>query len=147
MNLKRHVWYDMNDAELNTENNMGYVRTKISIGNPRRPELGKIEKEAMVDTGALMLCIPEHVRVQMGFEEFEKREITTTDGKKQLVPYVGPVLVHFENRNCFVGALVLGDDVLLGAVPMEDMDLIISPAHKKVIVNPDSPNFPQALVK
>ena len=27
----------------------------------------------------------------------------------------------FENRNCFVGALVLGDEVLLGVVPMEDM--------------------------
>jgi clan AA aspartic protease len=126
---------------------MGYVRAKISIGNPRKPELGTIEKEALVDTGALMLCIPEHVQMQMGFEELEKREITMADGKKQLVAYVGPVLVHFENRSCFVGALVLGDDVLLGAVPMEDMDLLVSPAYKKVIVNPDSPNFPQALVK
>lgn len=126
---------------------MGYVRAKIGIGNPRKPELERMEKEALVDTGALMLCIPEHVCAQMGFEELEKREITTADGRKQLVPYVGPVLLHFENRNCFVGALVLGDDVLLGAVPMEDMDLLVSPAHKKVIVNPDSPNFPQALVK
>jgi clan AA aspartic protease len=109
--------------------------------------LDKIEKEALVDTGALMLCIPEHIRVQMGFDELEKREITTADGKKQLVPYVGPVLLQFENRNCFVGALVLGDEILLGAVPMEDMDLVISPALKKVMINPDSPNYPQALVK
>ena len=126
---------------------MGYIRAKIEIGNPRNPVLETIKKDALVDTGALMLCIPEHVCVQMGFQEVEKREITTADGKKQLVPYVGPVMVHFENRSCFVGALVLGDEILLGAVPMEDMDLIISPAHKRVIVNPDSPNFPQALVK
>ncbi len=126
---------------------MGYVRAKIEIGNPRNPTIERIKTDALVDTGALMLCIPEHICVQMGFEELEKREITTADGKKQLVPYVGPVLIHFENRNCFVGALVLGDDILLGAVPMEDMDLIVSPAHKKVVVNPDSPNFPQALVK
>ena len=126
---------------------MGYVRAEIEIGNPRNPEIKKIKKEALVDTGALMLCIPEHICVQMGFEELEKREITTADGRKQLVPYVGPVQVHFENRNCFVGALVFGDEISLGAVPMEDMDLVISPAHKKVVVNPDSPNFPQALVK
>jgi len=63
------------------------------------------------------------------------------------VPYVGPVMLRFENRSCLGGALVLGDDILLGAVPMEDMDLIVSPAHNKVTVNPDSPNFPQALVK
>jgi len=126
---------------------VGYIRAEIEISNPRKPELGKIKKDALVDTGALMLCIPEHICIQMGFEELEKREVTIADGKKQLVPYVGPVLLRFENRSCFVGALVLGDDVLLGVVPMEDMDLVISPAHKKVIVNPDSPNFPQALVK
>lgn len=126
---------------------MGYVRAKIKIENPRKPKFKKIEKEALVDTGALMLCIPEHVSVQMGFEELEKREVTTADGRKQLVSYVGPVLVRFKNRSCFVGALVLGDDILLGAVPMEDMDLIVSPAHKALVVNPDSPNFPQALVK
>ncbi len=126
---------------------MGYIRAKIEIENPRNPEFKKMENNALVDTGALMLCIPEHVCVQMGFEELEKREVTTADGKKQLVPYVGPVLVRFNNRSCFVGALVMGDEVLLGVVPMEDMDLIVSPAHKKLIVNPDSPNFPQALVK
>ena len=126
---------------------MGYVRASIKIENPRNSKLAKIEKDALVDPGALMLCIPEHICVQMKFEELEKREVTRADGKKQLVSYVGPVLVRFENRSCFVGALVMGDEVLLGAVPMEDMDLIVSPAFKKVVVNPDSPNFPQALVK
>lgn len=56
---------------------MGYVRAKIEIGNPRNPILGKLKKDTLVDTGALMLCIPEHICVQMGFEELEKREITT----------------------------------------------------------------------
>ena len=64
-----------------------------------------------------------------------------------MVSYVGPIEVIFENRTCFAGALVLGDEVLLGGVPMEDMDLIISPAHQKVVVNPESPNFPRAFVK
>lgn len=126
---------------------MGYVRTMIEISNPRNPKLKKLKKDALVDTGALMLCIPEHICVQMNFKELEKREVTVADGRKQLVPYVGPVMLRFENRSCFTGALVFGDDILLGAVPMEDMDLIVSPAHKKVTVNPDSPNFPQALVK
>jgi len=39
-----------------------------------------------------------------------------------MVSYVGPVEVKFENRSCFTGALVLGDEVLLGAIPREDMD-------------------------
>ena len=55
--------------------------------------------------------------------------------------------VKFENRTCFTGALVLGDSVLMGAIPMEDMDLVVHPREQKVIVNPKSPNIPSASVK
>jgi hypothetical protein len=55
--------------------------------------------------------------------------------------------VRFGKRQCFVGALVLGDEVLLGAVPMEDMDLVLNPARQEVTVNPASPNIPHSRVK
>jgi clan AA aspartic protease len=126
---------------------MGYVHAEIQLGNPRLPELKRITVTAMVDTGAMTLCIPEHIALQLQLPTERMREVTTADGRKQMVPYVGPVEVLFENRNCYVGALVLGDEVLLGAVPMEDMDLVVSPSHRKVVVNPESPNFPHALVK
>jgi len=128
---------------------MGYVRSKITLRNPREGQLHELEVEALVDSGSLMLCIPEDKALQLGLDPHKgsKRQVTTTDGDRHMVPYVGPIEVLFEDRNCFVGALVMGDDVLLGAVPMEDMDLIISPAHRKLVVNPDFPNFPHALVK
>jgi len=126
---------------------MGYVHANITISNPTESELDPITVTALVDTGALMLCIPEHVRIQLNLEEADQREVTTADGGKHVVPYVGPVTVRFENRSCFVGALVIGDEVLLGAVPMEDMDLIVSPATRSLMVNPNSPNMPHALVK
>lgn len=103
--------------------------------------------DSLVDTGALLLCIPEHVALQLGLEELEKREVTTADGVTHLASYVGPILVRFENRQCLTGALVLGGEVLLGAVPMEDMDVLVSPATRTLIVNPDSPNFARAIVK
>ena len=126
---------------------MGYVHAEIKLKNPRLPHLETMTVTAMVDTGALTLCIPEHIALQLQLETNSQREVTTADGRKQMVPYVGPIEINFENRNCFVGALVLGDDVLLGAIPMEDMDVIISPSYRKLIINPGSPNFPQALVK
>ena len=126
---------------------MGHVHTTIDLRNPRLPDLKPITVTAMVDTGAMTLCVSEHVAMQLQLDTSKHREVTTADGRKQLVAYVGPIEVIFENRNCYVGALLLGDEVLLGDVPMEDMDLIISPSHRKVIVNPDSPNFPQALAK
>ncbi|MCX6251366.1 MAG: clan AA aspartic protease [Bacteroidetes bacterium] len=126
---------------------MRNIYTEIELSNPRLPLLAKMKVRSMVDTGALMLCIPDHVRVQLQLEEVEKREVTIANGQKQLVSYVGPIQVRFENRSCFVGALVLGDDVLLGAVPIEDMDLIVIPSARKITVNPQSPNFPHAMVK
>ena len=126
---------------------MGYVHANITLKNPRLPALKPASISAMVDTGALILCIPEHVAAQLKLEENSQREVTTADGKSHLVAYVGPIEIIFENRSCFAGALVMGDEVLLGAVPMEDMDLIVLPSHRKLVVNPDSPNFPHALVK
>ena len=71
----------------------------------------------MVDNGAIMLCIPQSVAHQLELEELDKRPVTIADGTSHLVPYVGPIRVDFENRFCFVGALVNGDEILLGAVP------------------------------
>jgi clan AA aspartic protease len=120
---------------------MGIVHAKIKLDNPKRAKLKPIELTALVDTGSLFLCLPEAVCLQLQLEESSKKEVTTADGKRCLCPYVGPVRVQFENRECYVGAVVLGDEVLLGAVPMEDMDLVVVPSARKLISNPLHPNF------
>ena len=126
---------------------MGHVFTDIELSNPRESDLKPIQVKALADTGALMLCIPEHVALQLKLKTESEREVSVADGRKMSVPYVGPIKVSFENRICFVGALVLGDEILLGVVPMEDMDLVISPGRKEVTVDPSSPNIPHARVK
>ena len=64
-----------------------------------------MEADALVDTGAITLCIPEHVRIQLDIEELERREVTIANGKKDVVPYVGPVRISCLGRNCYTGAL------------------------------------------
>jgi len=126
---------------------MGIIRAEIELANPVKPELKPLVVEALVDTGAMTICIPGHVAVQLALKEIETREVTTADEKSHVVPYVGPIQIKFQNRTCFTGALVIGDTVLLGAVPMEDMDLVLSPSGKTITVNPKSPNIPSAIVK
>ena len=126
---------------------MGLVHATIQLSNPREPALQALEVDALVDTGAVTLCIPEHVSVQLKLSAIEQREVITADGRAQLVPYVGPIQLKFENRTCFTGALVLEDSILMGAVPLEDMDLVIHPREQKLTVNPLSPNIPSAIVK
>jgi clan AA aspartic protease len=126
---------------------MGLVNALLILKNPRKPELSEVSVSALADTGSVHLCIPEHIRIQMELEELDKKEITLADGSRKLVPYVGPLEIRFGNRIGFAGALVLGDQVLLGAIPMEDMDLVVIPMTRSVEVNPMSPNIATSIVK
>ena len=126
---------------------MGCPRTKILLSNAREAGSEPLEVEALVDTGAATLCVPDYIAGQLRLAVLEQREVTTADGKQRQCGYVGPVQVRFGNRSCFVGALVLGDSVLLGAIPMEDMDLVIHPLGRTVTVNPKSPDILSTIVK
>ena len=61
---------------------MGLIRARISLANPKDAALAAIDANALVDTGALHLCIPEHIAVQLQLQEIYKREVTTADGRR-----------------------------------------------------------------
>ncbi len=126
---------------------MDPVNGKLLLINPILSDLEPVEVLALADTGAVHLCIPVHIQLQLKLEEIDSKEITLADGSKKLVPYVGPIEIHFKNRIGFTGALVLGNEVLLGAIPMEDMDLIVIPKTRTLAVNPESPNIATSSVK
>lgn len=124
---------------------MGLVYADISLSNPAQPDLDPIDVRMLVDSGSMWLVIPQHVANQLGLVELEQREVTLADGARKLVPYVGPVRVRFGKRNAFTGALVMGDEPLLGAIPMEDMDVLIHPLTRQLIANPENPNIPGSM--
>ena len=64
----------------------------IQLQNPRLPELEAVEIEALADTGAVHLCIPAQIQLQLKLDEIAKKEVTLADGSQVLVPYVGPIL-------------------------------------------------------
>ena len=126
---------------------MGITCADIRLANDARDDLEELDVSAVVDTGALHLCIPRHVAMQPQLKTGKRREVQTADGKSHLVDYVSPVRISMLNRECVTGALVFGNQVLLGAIPMEDMDLIVEPSRCRVSVNPSSPNIPLSLAK
>jgi clan AA aspartic protease len=124
---------------------MGLAYARIALANPRRPELAPVEVDALADTGAVHLCIPEHIAIQLELEEYDRREVAVADGTRRTVSYVGPLAVSVANRKGLTGAMVLGNQVLLGAIPMEDMDLVVHPVSRQVIPNPENPNIAGSL--
>jgi clan AA aspartic protease len=123
---------------------MGFSYAEIELSNPREPELRPLRVSALADTGAMMLCLPPRVSQRLDLQVADERDVTLADGRRVKVPYVGPIQVRFGTRFCFVGAFVMGDEVVLGAVPMEDMDLVVSPLTREVTVNPKHPDGPVA---
>ena len=126
---------------------MGLVYAKITLKNPRDVKIKPVRVEALVDSGALHLCIPSHLQIQLKLKEIDKKEVTLADGSRKTFPYVGPIEIRFANRIGFAGALVMGDQTLLGAIPMEDMDLVVIPSKRALEVNPENPNIASSVVK
>ena len=124
---------------------MGLVYARLRLSNEARKDLRPVEIDALVDSGAFSMCIPEIVRAELQLETVETRKVELTDGTVRDVEFVSPLGVRFDNRFTVSPAAVIGSEVLLGAVPMQDLDVIIDPKSEQLRVPPERPNF--ALVK
>lgn len=133
-------------------NEMGLVYAEIDIisvddivlhrrGFLNENEIKQTTVTALVDSGAFMLSINENLKTQLDLPVIEKQFVTLADESTIQVEVVGPVEVRFENRSTTVRAIVLPGDaeVLLGAIPMEDMDVLVDPRQRKLVVNPKHP--------
>ncbi len=108
-----------------------------------------IEVNALVDTDTTFICVSEEVALQLGFDinEVSQQVVTLADGHQRKVPKIAPIEIMFGNRSCVTEAVVLGNEPLLGVIPMGAMDLMVDPRQQKVVANPQHPNYPVALAK
>ncbi|MBK7634424.1 MAG: retroviral-like aspartic protease family protein [Saprospiraceae bacterium] len=103
----------------------------------------------LVDSGAYNLCINEEIQEQLQLPIVERRKARWADGSIKEYDVVDNVKLRFKNRSTTCMAMVLPGDSepLLGAIPLEDMDVIIHPQRQELIVNPDHPYFAQMTLK
>ena len=139
---------------------MGHVYADITLINAvdavlaRRGDLPsenvrKMTVNALVDSGAMTLTINEEIAKQLNLDVSEQKEVVLADGSYRKCDLVGPVDIRFANRSASCRALVLpgADEVLLGVIPLEEMDVIIDPTSQQLVVHPDRPNGAQMKVK
>jgi clan AA aspartic protease len=132
---------------------MGLTFVNIELHNPeddtllRRgligaDEMRQITVKSLVDTGSVMLCINEAIQEVLGLPFRKRRRSETADGRIIELNVVGPVIVRYLDRECSTNAIVLPDDqeVLFGAIPMEEMDLYVHPSRNELLpVHPEGP--------
>ena len=105
-------------------------------------EVRQITVRAMVDTGSIMLCINESIKDALGLDIIGRRRSQLANGQIIELDVVEPVIVRFLDRDCVTRALLLPDDqeTLLGAIPMEEMDLYVHPGRNELLpVHPEGP--------
>jgi len=139
---------------------MGLITAQIELTNGRDLILLKeaiIKKEdvhranvtALVDTGAYLLCINEHLKAQLDLPKFDEISVEFADSTIRRMERVGPIELRFENRKTLTTAVVLPGDseVLLGSIPLEDLDIVINPKTETIEVNPISPYLKRHKIK
>jgi len=127
------------------------LEDKIMARNKIIPEsnIREITVTALVDSGAYFLAINERIKEQLGLPAIRKAPAALADGTIVELEIAGPIEIRFENRIATVDAMVLPGDseILLGAIPMEAMDVLIDPRRQLLIVNPEHPIRPQYSLK
>lgn len=133
------------DIELINADDMALARRSIL----NKDEVKRMTVNMMVDSGAYMMAINETIQEQLQLPFIEKRKSVMANGSVEEYDVVGPIIVKFENRQAVCNAVVLPgeNEPLLGAIPMEEMDVIIHPRRNELIVHPDHPYFAQLKMK
>jgi clan AA aspartic protease len=125
---------------------MGEVRTEVTLVNARdagnaqsgfipETEVRRLTVNAVVDTGAWTLVINEETREKLGLRVEETGETTVAGGGTVPSGITEPVRVYWKNRRTTCEAVVIPgeEDVLLGALPLEGMDLMVHPKTQEVV--------------
>ena len=142
------------------ETEMGLVHATIELisgddlalhrhGYIREDQIKRLTVNALVDSGAFMLAVNQHVKSQLDLPIVDTQIAQLADGSEMKFEIVGPVEVRFEDRSTSVRAMVLpgNAEVLLSAIPMEDMDVLVDPKQQRLIVNPENPYFAKKSLK
>lgn len=137
---------------------MGAVRVSIKLKNAVDEELvsrgllaprllREVEVTGLVDTGAVSLIIPQYIVTQLGLRILTQRVAEFANGDQQTISVTGAIIVECENRATTDEALVVGNEVLIGQVILEKLDLLVDCKNQKLIPNPANPNYPVAMIK
>ena len=118
-------------------------------GHLHEDAIKRMRVSALVDSGAYMLSVNQTVKAQLDLPVIDEQIAKLADESEIRVEIVGPVEIRFENRRANVDAMVLPGDaeILLGAIPMEDMDVLTDPKQQKLVVNPAHPYIAQKHLK
>ena len=95
-----------------------------------------ISIQALVDTGAVTLVIPEDIAKSLGLSVIQVGTVTLADGTKRDIPLMGGLRIEILGRQMLCDAYVTptGSPPLIGQIPLEMLDLVVDPGSREARV-------------
>ena len=119
-------------------------RAVFERGHGQASDIRSSTVEAIVDTGAVMLVLPQNVVERLGMKILRTVVVTYADERKEERPVAGPLTVRIGNRfmitECVVGPPL--SQPLLGQIVLEALDLVVDCARRTLGPRPESPDYP-----
>jgi len=114
---------------------MGIVHAEITLKNLKNETIAPETVTAIVDTGSLNLVITEDLCRKLGLGVEGERTAHIANGQRVTCKRTEAVKVYWKDRDTVVHAMVIpgAEKVLLGAIPLEDMDLMVSPVTQELV--------------
>ncbi|MCX5790254.1 MAG: retroviral-like aspartic protease family protein [Elusimicrobia bacterium] len=118
-------------------------------GRLEQAKVRRVETEAVVDTGAVMILLPQDLVEKLGLRKTQKAIVTLADDQKIELDRAGGLLVTIGDRQMSIDCLVgpPGCEPLLGQIVLESLDLIPDPLKRTITPRPDSPFLPTLKMK
>ena len=118
-------------------------RDRHADGSLDQGAIRAVEVDATADTGATMLVIPEAIATVIGAREIRRTRVRYADGRVAPVRIVGPIHLEVCGRTMSADAVVEphATQVLIGQIPLEELDLVVDPKSREIKVNPESPDM------
>jgi clan AA aspartic protease len=121
---------------------MGHFTQQITLKNARdvgnaldgfikEQDVRQVTIEAVVDTGASTMVITEDVWQKLGLAIDQQSYANIANGTRQMCQRTEAVAIHWKNRSTQCSAVVIpgAKKNLLGAIPLEGMDLMVDPVN------------------
>ena len=113
---------------------MGIVHTEITLKNVKNETFAPETVTAIVDTSSLHLVINEELRQKLGLGVVGENTAHIANGQRVTCKMTDAVEVYWKDRFTVVHAMIIpgAEKVLLGAIPLEGMDLMVNPVTQEV---------------
>ena len=122
---------------------MGKVIEKVKFTS-LLDQTKSVEIEAVIDTGATMVVLPQNVVEKLGLKKIRETRVRYANNKTELKSIYGVVTIEIKGRtgNFDVLAEAEGSQPLIGQVVLEILDLVVDPRTRTLAPNPMSPEMP-----